>query len=54
MPTDPKRIIRKAIVDFPWDDFGLDEVGMIEPKHAEYADALAESIITALTKADRP
>jgi hypothetical protein len=51
MPTDPKQIVRKVIVGFPWDDFGLDEVGMIKPMYAEYADALADRIVKALAKA---
>lgn len=52
MPADPKQVIRKAIVSFPWDDFGLDEVGMIEPRDAEYADALATNIAEALGLAE--
>lgn len=37
-------IIRK----FPWDNYGLDEVGEIKARDAEYASALAERIVRAL------
>lgn len=41
MSDDEVTAIRKAILDFPWSNFGLDEVEEADP---EYADSLAESI----------
>ena len=42
-----KKLISKAIRDFDWDDYGLDEVGEANP---EYADHLATKIAEALSR----
>ena len=49
---DPRvRLVVKVILGFPWDDYGLDEVGEIKKEHADYARALAERIVSRLDAA---
>jgi hypothetical protein len=38
----------KVILDFNWDNYGLDEVGEIRPADADYARALAAEIVAEL------
>ena len=47
--TDPLTVIvAETITGFNWGNYGLDDVGQIDPDDADYAWALAEQILTAL------
>lgn len=41
----------RAILSFPWHNYGLDEVGGIDDEYAEYAAPLAHAVVSAIDNA---
>jgi hypothetical protein len=52
-PDDRLALVTKAITDFNWANFGLDEVAEIAPEHADYAEALATVVIERMDRGNR-